>query len=608
MTLIERYGPTACRRLAVASAALPVEPPRAPVSLVTEPLRTLQIIHHCTAASLPQLAQALDGAERVGLDIETTGLNPVVDKPRLVQLALADGIHVIDLFQSGTLGPVARALEAARVVGHNLLFDLSFLRHHYGVAPTQVADTMLASQLVDGGRFKGSRSKGRHSLAAVCQRVLGKDLDKSAQCSDWSAALSPEQLDYAARDAFTALEIHDKLTVRLQENGLSRVARLEFDALPALVAMQHAGVRLDVDAWSALAEQSCAEGERLAAALRTELEIENPASNPQVLAALRRRGLDLTGTSASELAQHARDPFVRHLIAMRKSASFAARSAKMLDYVASSPDGRVRTHWRQLGAATGRATCSAPSLLNLPRDSRVRACIVPAPGHVFVVADYAAIELRVLAHVTGDVRLCRLFDEGGDPHRELAAVITGKAVSEITPDERSRAKPANFGFVYGMGPAAFASYSLAGYGQVFSPEEADRFRKLYLKAYPGVARWQQRIHRCMPRVVLSTSGRARYFDQADQRYTERLNMPIQGTAADGMKRALALVHDRVARLDARVVLMVYDELVVEVPEDHAREAKDVVVQGMVEGMADFVPSVPIVVEANVRPNWASLEH
>jgi DNA polymerase-1 len=223
---------------------------------------------------------------------------------------------------------------------------------------------------------------------------------------------------------------------------------------------------------------------------------------------------------------------------------------------------------------------------------------------VFVCADYAAIELRVLTQVTGDERLSQVFGDGGDPHRLTASLLIGKSPEDVSKEERQRAKAVNFGFAFGMGPDRFVAYALSDFGVVFSRGEAKRFKTAYLRAYPGVDRWQRETARRRATEVRTASGRVRYLPDRAKGYTERLNTPVQGTAADGLKAAMFLLAPRLAALGARVVLCVHDELLVEAPVDRAEEVEDVVKEGMQEGMETYVTSVPIVVEPDIRQTWA----
>jgi DNA polymerase I-like protein with 3'-5' exonuclease and polymerase domains len=396
---------------------------------------------------------------------------------------------------------------------------------------------------------------------------------------------------------------HAELQVRLREAGLSAVAELEFDLFPVLADMERVGVGVDVVAWAELVRLAQVD----AADTRVTLAgfgLENPGDDAKVRAALTARGLPSARSSRKTLAPHMADPLVSELIAYRRSAGFLDSAGRAVLAAAQQGNGRVKAKFDPLAAPTGRMSCSKPNLLAIPRDPEYRRCFVPARGNLLVVADYSAIDLRVLAEVTGDPVLQKVFVEGGDPHRATASAVLGKAMDDVTKDERQRAKAINFGFAFGMGPAKFVEYALASYGVTLPQEEAVAARAAFLDAYPHVAAWQRRVHQEMPLAVRTLGGRRRLFPNANDGYCERLNTPIQGTAADGMKTAMVLLHPRLREFDARMVLAVHDELLVEVPEDHAGAVRAVVERTMVEGMQRFVRSVPIKVESSVRRNWA----
>ena len=176
--------------------------------------------------------------------------------------------------------------------------------------------------------------------------------------------------------------------------------------------------------------------------------------------------------------------------------------------------------------------------------------------------------------------------------------------SQVTADDRQRAKAVNFGFVFGMGAETFVVRALADYNASFTVAEARRFREIYLRTYRGVARWQGEIRQRMPLELRTASGRIREFRDKKTGYCERLNTPIQGTAADGMKSALVLLRQRLPPLGAQLVLCVHDEVLVEAPIDRAGEVEIVVKEAMIEGMQRYVKSVPIIVESSIRSTWA----
>jgi DNA polymerase-1 len=396
---------------------------------------------------------------------------------------------------------------------------------------------------------------------------------------------------------------HPELEAELEAAGLASVAELEFDLLPVIAGMEKAGVGVDVSAWAELVDQA----ERELVAQRgtlAALGLSQPEDDAQVREAIVGRDLSVTSTSWKALTLYMQDPLVAALVPYRRAAGFLDSTGRAVLEAARRGNGRVRGRFDPLAAPTGRMACSKPNLLGIPKDPAYRRCIVPPAGHALVVADYAAIELRVLAEVTGDPALKKVFVEGGDPHAATAAALLGKTVAEVTKHERQRAKAVNFGFAFGMGAPKFVEYAQGSYGLAVTQEEAQRMRIAFLSEYAGVAAWQRKIKREMPLEMRTASGRRRIFKSQTGEFCERLNTPVQGTAADGLKLAMVLLHRRLPECGARLVLAIHDELLVEAPEDRARDVQDVVEKTMIEGMARFVRSVPIKVEASVRRNWA----
>ena len=573
---------------------------------------------------LPAAAEDIGRQEAVGFDVETTGLDPLLDRLRLVQVAIPGGLtYVFDVALLGDLGPVVSALRDIEVVGHNLAFDLPFAAHHLGLRPRGAWCTLVASKLLDSGL--NAHTKGFHSLGGVVERHLGIVLPKDDQKSDWSSALSPRQIEYAARDAAVVLVLRDLLRDALVEHELADVAALEFALLPVVADMWLAGVGFDGPRWDVVVAERTSEAEALRVSLQRALltdgscdlgEEVNPNSQRQVLAALRRQGLPIQRTNKETLAPFAANPIVRDLLKYRSLTSFVRGPGAALPAAAARySDGRIRARLDPLAAPTGRFGCSGPNLQGLEKGRKKgsgadgvpepRSCIVPAPGHVFIDADYAAIELRVLAQITGDTRLKQIFQSGGDPHRTMGATVARKPESDVTKEERDRAKAVNFGFPFGMGVDRFIEYALALYGVVFTPAEATAFKAAWKRMFPGVVRWQTQMGNAAPPGVRSRSGRRRCFASRFEGYCERLNMPVQGTAADGMKLAMVWLHQRLRGFGARLLLTIHDENLVECPLEHAAAVMELVVRTMVEAMATYVPDVPIVVEADVRASWSA---
>jgi DNA polymerase-1 len=559
--------------------------------LVTEP------------ADLDRVVAELAGAQVLGLDCETTGLDPHADRLRLIQLQPPGGpVYVIDCFavDPRALGPV---LQGARLlIGHNLKFDLRFLMAAGLPIPegARLFDTMLAAQLLDGT----AAPPGLKELAA---RFLSLKLEKELQKADWSGTLSPAMLEYAARDAAILPPLYEALAQELEAAGLGQAAELESRALPAVAWLEHTGAPFDVEGWRAACDRALAaklEAVEKLKALADRLgfgpEI-NWDSPQQVLKLLRAAGVAVEDTREEALARHRDRPPVEALLAYREAARRCGTYGQdWLRYV-HRVTGRIHADWRQIGAASGRMACRDPNLQNIPRDPQYRACFRPGPGRVLVKADYSQIELRIAAELSGDRRLLEAFSRREDLHVLTAALVLGKSPGAVTGEDRRLAKAINFGLLYGMGPRAFAEHAQAAYGVGLTEAEAARLRERFFQAYPELRAWHRRARGDGPVEVRTASGRRRVVNS----FTERLNTPVQGTGADGLKLALALLWETRDRCPgAAPVLAVHDELVVEADAGEAEAARDWLVGCMRRGMEAFLKKVPVEVEAVICRDWA----
>jgi DNA polymerase-1 len=272
--------------------------------------------------------------------------------------------------------------------------------------------------------------------------------------------------------------------------------------------------------------------------------------------------------------------------------------------------GRIHTSFNQVGAATGRLSSAEPNLQNIPvrteRGESIRRAFVAAPGHQLLVADYSQIELRLLAHLSGDPAFVEAFERGGDIHRQTAAVIFAVPQEQVTAEMRARAKTINFATIYGQGAAALARQL------GITPDEAKAFIRHYFERFAGVRAWLDRtIAEARQKGYVETVfGRRRYITELkDKSFTVRAfgertatNSPLQGSAADLIKVAMIRLHAalRAERLGARLVLQVHDELVLEVPERESTLAMELVKRHM-EGAAKL--RVPLVVSVGVGRDW-----
>ena len=466
---------------------------------------------------------------------------------------------------------IAQALGQVRLVGQGLKPAVAFLQR-CGVRPTQVFDTQIAWQLYDGHRHEGSSSFFSLDSARRTAGIVPVSAGDSAH-------------DRLRAEAEHVLVFERVLRARLQEDGLEEVAELEMSLLPIVAEMKTTGVAIDAAAWKKVTSAWSVEATALERALITTLGVNNIHDNEQVLAALQRLGLPVDKTSGAALAKYSDRPVVAQLMRYRTLDGFVRSSGKaVLEALERSTDRRVRTTIHQLGARTGRMSCSEPNLMGLPRAKEVRACIVAPPGMKLIVADYSNIEMRVIADYTGDEKLREVFRHpDGDAHRHTAAVLLHKPEAEVLEEERKKIKPVNFGLSFGMGLANLISYARKNFKVVLTQGEAESFRAGFFQHYKGIQAWHERSRRRCP----CSSARAAAASRttcATTRATTRASASLQGTAADGMKAAIVLLHPQLARLGARIVLVVHHELVVEVPKEHSEEVRRLVRDGIIAGM------------------------
>ncbi len=595
-------------------------------------------VHATTADAAQAWLARCDGVRMVAVDTETTGWDAWSDRLRLVQVAAGGDAPVLVLDAERVDPTVLTPLlgdPGVLKVFHHASFDLRFLAAA-GVAVRRVADTMLAQQLLDGGE----KTAAGVGLAGLASFRLGLALDKSVRESFADGgALTGEQLRYAADDAVATLGVFDQQWRELVGHGLTRVAQLEFAALPVLADLQLRGVAFDAQRWEDVLGELEAElpalEQRVQAALVTAdsprtlfgPEAVNLESPEQLREALLRLGVDLSSTREPVLRDHADHPAVAALLEYRQVAKVTSNwGGDWARRVVHPATGRIHADWRQI-VGTGRIACSEPNLTQVPKDARYRCCFGGAPGRTLVVADYSQQELRILAAVSGDEALTEVFRRGGDLHRTTAALAFGVAEDAVTPAQRGAAKALNFGLMYGMGAAGFARST----GTTLAQAQATMER--YFAAFPGVAEWLAAAEATGRRTgrVRTVLGRVRAID-ASQGSTVTLsrNAPIQGAGADMTKLALAEVDRRLAaRFGARapagasvsnasgvgqrrstlrpdgLVLVVHDELVAEVPADAAEEAASLVVDGMLAAAGEVLGEVPAAVDVAIRPRWGT---
>lgn len=484
-------------------------------------------------------------------------------RAELLALATEGQVHILHLACLGSLQPLQTLLtgegEPPYVVFHDAHFALAALQP-LGIHPPRFGCTLTAATLLAEG---APRHHDDLDLARLIAQHLHHGLPGQVQQGQVVPAIARYPVAAAAADCLVPLL--RALTPTLRERGLARLYELECRLLPAVLAMEDAGLGLDVAGFNAIA-----------AGWQREKDAAPP---PERLAQLDKL--------LSTYAHWARD------------------------FVAD--DGRMRPHLHPLATDSGRFACSQPNLQQVPAEHTapgLRACFVPAPGMVFIIADYAQIELRVAAQLAPCAAMRQVFRDGRDPHRATAATLAGKPESEISAHERKLAKAVNFGFLFGMGARRFQEYALNNYGLTLDAAAAQAARDAFFATFPGIAAWHRKIGNMEPRsqrediTVTTALGRRKRFPAGHFSFNAALNIPVQGTAAEGFKRAMIDLHAALTPIGGRGVLCVHDEYLAEVPEDRAEQARILVQSTMEAAMATVVPGVPIVAEAHVARSWA----
>lgn len=508
-------------------------------------------------------------------------------------------------------------------IGQNLKYDMSVLARS-GIKLEGVAfDTMLESYVLDS-------TATRHDMDSLALKYLGhrtihfeEVAGKGAKQLTFNQIPLDKAGPYAAEDADVTLRLHQTLWPRLQVEA--RLARLfeeiEMPLVPVLSRIERNGVLVDRGMLEAQSVELAASMQNIAAeAYEAAGEEFNLASPKQIqailfeklaLPVLEKTPKGQPSTAESVLQELAHDyPLPKLILEYRGMSKLKSTYTDALPARIDPETGRVHTSYRQAVASTGRLSSTDPNLQNIPvrtpEGRRIRQAFIAPAGSCILAADYSQIELRIMAHLSGDQRLLQAFESGEDIHRATAAEVFGVAPKKVSDDERRSAKAINFGLIYGM-----SAFGLAR--QLGVPRrEAQEYVDLYFSRYPGVKQFmddtKERARDCG--YVETVFGRRLYLPEiksrnpARRQYAERtaINAPMQGTAADIIKRAMITLDRWLAESGktVRMIMQVHDELVFEVAEDAVPDVQAVVVAQM-EAAAEL--SVPLKVDVGVGENW-----
>ena len=578
----------------------------------------------------------IDAAELTALDTETTSLDSFAARIVGISLSVKPGeACYIPLAHTAPgapdqlprpevlekLKPWLTAVDRKKVL-QNAKYDQHVFANH-GIALAGVThDTMLQSYVLES-------DKG-HDLGQLCTRHLGlATIAYEDLCGKGAKQIGFDQVDieraatYAAEDADVTLRVHNVLHPQFaNEPGLSRVYHdIELPARQVIWQMERSGILIDGDV---LARQSHEIGQKIMA---LETQAYEFAGQPFNLASPKQLGdilftkLGLPvkkktasgGPSTDEevLSELALDyPLPKLLLEHRSLAKLKGTYTDKLPRMINPDTGRVHTHFSQASVVTGRLASSDPNLQNIPvrteEGRRIRTAFIAPADCSIVSADYSQIELRIMAHLSGDERLLDAFAHGEDVHRATAGEIFGVTPLEVGPDQRRVAKTINFGLIYGM--SAFGLARQLGLERSAAQTYIDR----YFSRYPGVARYMEEAREAARQhgYVETAFGRRLWFPEIRSSNGNRrqgaeraaINAPMQGTAADLIKLAMIAVQGWLEKsaLKSRLVLQVHDELMLEVPDHELIEVRTHLPRLMTQVAA---LKVPLVVEVGVGPNW-----
>lgn len=590
-----------------------------------------------TEAQFAALLDKLSQADTIGIDTETTSLDAMNAALVGISIAFQAGEAVyIPVGHSLTAAPEQLDLQdvlgrlkphlgnpALKKIGQNLKYDQHVFAN-YGIALNGIAgDAMLASYIIE--------SHLGHGLDELSERWLGLETityeslcGKGAKQIGFADVAIGQATEYAAQDADFALRLEAHLRAQMDEKQLEMYEKMELPVAQVLFEMERNGVQIDR---AELARQSAELGADLMkleqqayAAADQPFNLNSPKQLQEILfdkMGIPTKGLKKTakgGISTNEavLEQLAPDyPLPKIILQNRSLAKLKSTYTDKLPEMISPKDGRVHTTYAQAVAITGRLASNNPNLQNIPirtaEGRRVRRAFTAPQGSVIVSADYSQIELRIMAHLSGDKTLIAAFQNGEDVHRRTAAEVFGTAPENVSSEQRRYAKTINFGLIYGMGQYGLAK-SL-GIDNLSAKNFIDR----YFARYPGVAEYMQRTKEqaAAQGYVETLFGRRLYLPDIRNKNTnaragaERaaINAPMQGTASDLIKRAMIDVRNCLSDgIGSKLVMQVHDELVLEVVETELDFVKEKLPQIMAKvdgGLLD----VPLVAEVGVGENW-----
>lgn len=606
----------------------------------TAPVAAIETDYRCILdeAEFDGWLEQLKTAPLFAFDTETTSLDYMEARIVGVSFAVEPGKAAYVPFGHDYLGAPVQLSEAVVLgklkplledptrlkVGQNLKYDRNVLLNHDIDLQGIAYDTMLESYVLNS-------TASRHDMDSLAKRYLGVETTsfediagKGVKQLTFNQIELEQAAPYAAEDADITLRLHQTLWGQLEAvPGLAKVfSEIELPLLPVLARMELLGTTIDpklLHQQSQEIELRLAELEKQAHELAgQEFNLSSPKQLGEIL--FTKLGLPIIkktpkgapSTAEEVLAELAETYELPQLLMEHRGlAKLKSTYTDKLPLMIKPQTGRVHTSYHQAVAATGRLSSSDPNLQNIPvrneQGRRIRQAFIPSAGYKLVAADYSQIELRIMAHLSGDKGLLTAFAEGKDIHKATAAEVFGVALDAVTTDMRRSAKAINFGLIYGM--SAFGLAKQLGIGRA----EAQKYMDLYFERYPGVLEYMERTRQQAEAqgYVETLFGRRLYLPDIKSRNAglrkaagrAAINAPMQGTAADIIKRAMINVDSWIRGIgdeSIRMLMQVHDELVFEIREEKLEEYIAIIKEKM-SAAAEL--DVPLLVEAGTGDNW-----
>ncbi len=623
---------------------------------VFDKVKTKYVSIHTT----DELTKWLSGVKTAGIlsiDTETTGLH-IVDSD-IVGISMSyeygkacyipinhssgENLEQDDLFtepvqddvQSFEQIPVDKVVEILKPilldssilkVGQNIKYDISILKK-IGLDIKPFDDTMLLSCCVDSGRAK-------HNMNDLAKRYLDHDCIKFEDvCGKgkkqilFSQADIEKATDYACEDADITLRLHKLLKNQIVVNSVVSVyENLERPLIPVIANMENSGIKVDREKLILLSKEfgkkiETTKQKVLDIAIKHGMDDFNVAS-PKQLSELLFKKMGISGGKKTKLGGYStssdvlesiydEDPIIEDILRYRQYSKLKSTYTDALQNQISLKTNRVHTSFNMAGTTTGRLSSSDPNLQNIPvkgiDGKKIRECFVADKGKVFLSLDYSQIELRLVAHISGDEEMIKIFNDGGDIHTSTAKSMFG--VDEVDSDMRRRAKVINFGIIYGVSPHGLSRQAGC------SRTQAKDFIDSYFKAFPGIRMYMENTKQYSDEkgYVETIFGRKIHLPDASSNnsalrghaHRQAINSPIQGTSADIIKNAMIKIYNEIHnKEDIKLLLQVHDELIFEVDEDKVENYQDKIKTIMENSHTDWLYlSVPLVVDSSINKVW-----